>query len=329
VASTLKAGNWDTVLGPLSFDTKGDITKLDYVVYRFDARGGYAEVSGSAVQTAAAPAPSAASVAAAPAAAPPAAAPAPAPQIALAPPAASAATADRRVALVIGNSTYRRVGKLPNPQRDASLVATAFRNVGFESVTLHTDLGREAIQQALRDFARVAESADWAVVYYAGHGIEVAGMNYLVPTDATLVTDRDVELEAVRLDQVLNAAERAKKLRLIILDACRDNPFAGQMKRTLSVASRSVSRGLAQVEPEAGTMVVYAAKHGETALDGDSANSPFATAFVKNLQTPGLEVRLLFDSVRDDVLEATGKRQQPFSYGSISARQRFYFLAEK
>src|SRR4029077_15651660 len=118
------------------------------------------------------------------------------------------------------------------------------------------------------------------------------------------------------LEQVLNAAERAKKLRLVILDACRDNPFASLMKRTLT-------------EPEAETLVVYSAKDGETALDGDGINSPFASAFVKNLPTPGLEVRRLFDFVRDDVMEATGHKQKPFSYGSISGRQDFYFVAGK
>jgi uncharacterized caspase-like protein len=118
-------------------------------------------------------------------------------------------------------------------------------------------------------------------------------------------------------------------LRLVILDACRDNPFANQMKRTLTVASRSVSRGLAAIEPEAGTLVVFAAKDGETALDGDGVNSPFAAAFVKNLQTPGVEVRRLFDYVRDDVMDVTNRKQKPFSYGSISGRQDFYFVAGK
>ena len=171
--------------------------------------------------------------------------------------------------------------------------------------------------------------------------MEVGGINYLIPTDAKIAADRDIGFEAVPLDEVLNAAERAKKLRLVILDACRDNPFANQMKRTLTVASRSVpqglastltvasrsvSQGLAAVEPEAGTLVVYAAKDGETALDGDGTNSPFASAFVKNLPTPGLEVRRLFDLVRDDVMEATGRKQKPFSYGSISGRQDFFFV---
>jgi tetratricopeptide (TPR) repeat protein len=234
---------------------------------------------------------------------------------------------DRRIALVIGNSAYENVAALPNPVRDASLVADVLKRTGFETVISLTDLRKDDLVSALRDFAARAETADWAVVYYAGHGMEVGGINYLVPIDAKIAADRDIGFEAVPLEQVLNAAERARKLRLVILDACRDNPFANQMKRTMTVASRSVTRGLAAVEPEAGTLVVYAAKDGETALDGDGTNSPFASAFVKNLPTPGLEVRRLFDFVRDDVMEATGRKQKPFSYGSISGRQDFYFVA--
>lgn len=239
------------------------------------------------------------------------------------------ARGERRIALVIGNSTYENVAALPNPVRDANLVADVLRLTGFEAVTLLTNLRKDALVNALREFAVHAETADWAVVYYAGHGMEVGGVNYLIPTDAKIAADREIGFEAVPVDQVLNAAERAKKLRLVILDACRDNPFAAQMKRTMTMASRSVSRGLAPVEPEAGTLVVYAAKDGETALDGDGSNSPFAAAFAKNVPTAGLEVRRLFDFVRDDVMEATGRRQKPFSYGSISGRQDFYFVAGK
>ncbi|WP_339036123.1 tetratricopeptide repeat protein [Bradyrhizobium symbiodeficiens] len=237
------------------------------------------------------------------------------------------ANGDRRIALVIGNSAYENVAALPNPVRDASLVADVLKLTGFEAVTLLTDLRKDALVNALREFAARAETADWAVVYYAGHGMEIGGVNYLIPTDAKIAADREIGFEAVPVDQVLNAAERARRLRLVILDACRDNPFATQMKRTMTVASRSFSRGLAPVEPEPGTLVVYAAKDGETALDGDGVNSPFAAAFAKNVPTPGLEVRRLFDFVRDDVMEATGRRQKPFSYGSISGRQDFYFVA--
>jgi Caspase domain/Jacalin-like lectin domain len=231
----------------------------------------------------------------------------------------------KRVALVIGNSNYQNAPALPNPQRDAATVASSLEKVGFQKVTLETNLGREQIVGALRIFAKEAENADWAVVYYAGHGIEAEGINYLIPIDAKINTDRDIGLEAVPIGQVLNSAEQARALRLVILDACRDNPFANQMKRTLTAASRSVSRGLAQIEPDPGTLVIFAAKAGETALDGDGGNSPFVTAFVRDIQVPGVEVRRLFDNVRDDVMDMTGRRQQPYSYGSVPGRQDFYF----
>lgn len=235
----------------------------------------------------------------------------------------------RRIALVIGISNYLSVPILSNPGRDAALVAETLKRIGFEAVTLKTNLDRNGFIDTLHEFALQAENADWALVYYAGHGIEVAGVNYLIPTDAKILSDRDVSLEAISLDHVRNAVGRAKRLRLIVLDACRDNPFANQMRRTLSVASRSVAQGLAAVEPEAGTLIVYAAKDGETAIDGDGLNSPFTTAFVANVRRPGLEVRRLFDNVRDDVMDATKHKQQPFTYGSLSGRQDFYFVAEQ
>jgi uncharacterized caspase-like protein len=182
------------------------------------------------------------------------------------------------------------------------------------------------METALREFGHVAEGADWALIYYAGHGIEMAGVNYLIPTDARLETDRDVSFETVPLSHVMSAVEGARKLRLVLLDACRDNPFANQMRRT--VASRSIGRGLAAVEPQTGSLVVYAAKDGETALDGNGSNSPFVMALVKELAVPGVEIRKLFDLVRDDVLEATNNQQQPFTYGSVPGRQDFYFVAK-
>jgi TPR repeat protein len=241
------------------------------------------------------------------------------PKIEVAPP-------ERRVALVIGNSAYRSVPVLPNPARDAASVAQALRRVGFQSVTLVNDVTREKAAEALREFAKEADKSDWALIYYAGHGIEVGGMNYLIPVDAKLASDRDVQLETIGLEQAMSAAEGAKKLRLILLDACRDNPFAHQIKR--SVALRSMGRGLAQIEPDSGMLVVYAAKHGQVALDGDGANSPFATALVKRIATPRIEVRKLFDLVRDDVMSATRRQQQPFSYGSVPGAEDFFFTTK-
>jgi hypothetical protein len=231
----------------------------------------------------------------------------------------------RRVALLIGNGDYEHVPTLPNATNDAKAIAAALTTAGFQSVTLKTNLKRDEVITALSEFARVADTADWAVVYYSGHGIEYRGTNYIIPTDARLLMDRDIDLETVDIGKVMNVVDGAKHLRLIILDACRNNPFLDQMKRT--IASRAITRGLAPVEPDAGSLIVYAAKHGETALDGDGKNSPFAAALLNRIQTPNLEIRRLFDLVRDDVLSSTNKQQQPFTYGSLSGSEDFYFTA--
>jgi hypothetical protein len=232
----------------------------------------------------------------------------------------------RRVALVIGNGRYDHAPVLPNPANDAQDLAKALTASGFQSVTLKTDLTRDQLLSTLADFAKLADSADWAAVYYSGHGIETRGINYMIPVDAQLRVDRDIDLEAVDVNKAISAIEGAKKLKLIILDACRDNPFLGQMKRT--VATRSISKGLGRMEPDAGMLIVYAAKHGETALDGDRTNSPFAAALINRILTPNLEIRRLFDLVRDDVLLTTSRRQQPFNYGSLSGSEEFYFKTE-
>ncbi|VTZ27821.1 Peptidase C14 caspase catalytic subunit p20 (fragment) [Methylocella tundrae] len=230
-----------------------------------------------------------------------------------------------RVALVIGNSNYREVATLPNPERDAEAVAAAFRKIGFQTVFAERDLTREKFLAALRAFEDKAENADWAVVYYAGHGIEIGGVNYLIPVDAKLRADRDVQDEAITLDRVLLATERAKKLRLVILDACRNNPFLARMQRTM--ASRSIGRGFARVEPEGGTLVAYSARDGQVAQDGDGAHSPFTQALLRNIVRPQLEINMLFRQVRDEVRAATNDRQEPFTYGSLPG-ESFYFVAK-
>lgn len=240
------------------------------------------------------------------------------------PPSAAPRVAGQRVALVIGNSRYGNVAPLSNPKNDAEALSKALRGVGFTTVNLKLDLTREQLAAALKEFAAQADKAEWAVIYYAGHGIEVAGNNYLVPVDAKFTSDRDVSFEAVTLDQALQSVEGASKLRLVILDACRDNPFIAKMKK--SSGTRSVGKGLGNIEPEGATLVAYAAKHGQTAEDGQSGNSPFATALIKQIQTPGQEINLVFRKVRDEVLAATGKRQEPFTYGSLPS-EAFYFKA--
>lgn len=226
------------------------------------------------------------------------------------------AFAEKRVALVLGNSAYQNVAKLPNPVNDGAVIAATLKDAGFDVVDSRRDLPAAETRRVLRDFADRARDADIALVYYAGHGIEVDGANYLIPVDAKLERDTDVYDEAFSLDRVLLAIEPAKKLRLIILDACRDNPFSKNMKRT--VASRAIGQGLAKVEPTSPNMLIaYSAKAGSTAADGDGKNSPFTIALSKHLTTPGLDVRRAFGFVRDDVLKTTGNRQEPFVYGSL------------
>ena len=237
-----------------------------------------------------------------------------------------AVNAGRRIALVIGNGAYRNVHPLDNPPRDSRLVAASLRDLGFQTVTLASDLTRDKFFEILRSFATDAEKADWAVIYYAGHGFEIGGVNYLVPVDAKLAVDKDAETEAVALDQMIAAVGGARKLRLVMLDACRDNPFAPTMRHTIAV--KLVDKGFSDIEPSAGFMVVYAAKHGETALDGEGADSPFATALAHDIKEPHVEVRKLFDIVRDDVWNATRHAQQPFTYGSPPGREDFYFAGK-
>src|SRR4051794_7237756 len=226
------------------------------------------------------------------------------------------AFAEKRVALVLGNSAYQNVARLPNPVNDGATVAATLKDAGFDVVDSRHDLPAAETRRVLRDFADRTRDADIAVVYYAGHGIEVDGSNYLIPVDAKLERDTDVYDEALSLDRVLLAIEPAKRLRLVILDACRDNPFSKAMKRT--VASRAIGQGLAKVEPTSPNMLIaYSAKAGSTAADGDGKNSPFTVALSKHLTTPGLDVRRAFGFVRDDVLKTTGNRQEPFVYGSL------------
>ncbi len=232
--------------------------------------------------------------------------------------------ADKRVALVIGNGAYQKAAKLPNPTNDAMSIAGMLKASGFDEVALHENLGIREMRQAINDFADVARDADVAVVYYSGHGIEVNGVNYLIPIDAVLNRDSDVPYETVSLDNLVQLLEPARRLRLVMLDACRDNPFTRSMKR--SAGTRSASRGLAAVEPtSANTVIAFAAKAGSFALDGDGKNSPYATAILNNLATPGLELRLGFGRVRDEVLKATKNKQEPFLYGSLGGAEIFIF----
>lgn len=230
------------------------------------------------------------------------------------------ALADRRVALVIGNSTYEHVQPLPNPTNDVDKISAALTNIGFE-VSIAKNVDYQTMRLALREFSNTSIGSDIALVYFAGHGIEIDRNNYLIPTDARLRKDIDVEFEAFSLDQFNSAVSGAKGLKIILLDACRENPFAKSMKRTSS--TRSVGRGLASVEPTGGTLISFAAKEGTVASDGDNSNSPYTSALVKYLSEPGLEIQLVFRKVRDSVLEETNGQQEPFYYASLPGKEIF------
>jgi hypothetical protein len=230
--------------------------------------------------------------------------------------ATSASTlADTRVALVVGNSAYQYVPALPNPLNDANDVAATLERLGF-SVRRLADASFDDLRRALLEFGPRARSAEIALVFFAGHGMEIGGENWLIPVDAALKTDLDVEHEAIGLKSIMPMVAAASKLGLVVLDACRNNPFAAQMQRT--GRARAVDRGLARVEPSNSVLVAYAARDGTTAADGGGRNSPFTSALLKYIETPGLEINFLFRSVRDEVLRATQREQEPFVYGALS-----------
>src|SRR3954454_5326119 len=200
----------------------------------------------------------------------------------------AAAWAEKRVALVVGNSKYQTVPQLPNPSRDATSVAAMLKDAGFDTIETQVDVGNIEFKRSIRRFEAIADQADIAVVYYAGHGLELGGINYLVPTDARLASDRDAEDEAIPLERLVSSADGSKRLRLVILDACRDNPFVSTMRRERrNLVTRAVSGGLGKVEPTmTDTLIAYAAKAGSTADDGDGEHSPFSPSILKNPPVP-------------------------------------------
>src|SRR5277367_3365414 len=223
--------------------------------------------------------------------------------------AARDARAETRVALVVGNAGYEHADVLANTVNDAVAVSSLLKKAGFD-VDERDNLGVVEFKRAVRDFARTAANADIAVVYYSGHGMGFDGRNYLIPTDARLANESDVEDEAIPLDRVLAATHAAKKLSLIILDACRENPFLH--------GERVSFKGLVPVESTGtNTLVAYAAKAGSVSFDGAGMNSPFATALLKYIAEPGLDIKMALGKVRDEVLAATGNQQEPSIYGSL------------
>lgn len=248
----------------------------------------------------------------------------------VAPAAAQSQTpAPSRVALVIANGAYQSVPALTNPARDAALIANALSQAGFAVTPVARDVTKPAFEAALRDFKRRADAADIALVYYAGHGIELEEQNWLLPVDARIADPADAHTEGVSLSTVLRYVAGAKRARIVVLDACRDNPFALR----LASQTRNITRGLKPVEGlPPGTVVAYAASFGQVAAEGlGQQNSPFAASLARRLVEPGLEVRFLFASVRDDVIAANAssaiaavRSQRPWIGAELPAEQIFF-----
>ena len=238
------------------------------------------------------------------------------------------AAAEKRVALIIGNSAYVNASPLANPVNDASDMAAALQKVDFE-VILGTDLGKPAFDAKIRDFVRILDRADVALLFYAGHGLQVSGRNYLIPIDAKLQGERDLDFEAISVDFVLKQMEldRDGKTNVVFLDACRDNPLGRNLARTMGTRSASIGQGLAQVQTGVGTFIAYSTQPGNVALDGQGRNSPFTAALAKRVAEPGRNLTSVMIDVRKDVLSATGGKQVPWDHSALTGDFYFHLAA--
>ncbi|HEV7305080.1 caspase domain-containing protein [Ensifer sp.] len=229
----------------------------------------------------------------------------------------SYAWADKRVALVIGNSAYQHAPQLSNPQNDASDMASKLTGMGFVVVT-GRDLDLTAMRRSIREFVGKVEGADVALFFYAGHGLQVNGGNYIIPVDAQLRSNNDLDFEALPIELVLSAMERNAKVNLVFLDACRDNPLAATLARSMGTRSVAVGRGLAKLDTGVGSLIAFATQPGNVALDGAGRNSPFTSALLKHLGTPGRSVTDDLIAVRRTVLQATDGKQVPWDSSSLT-----------
>ena len=230
----------------------------------------------------------------------------------------NAAKADRRVAFVVGNGAYKNVAPLPNPPIDARAMASVLRNVGFDVVE-GTNLSRDSMTQKLLEFGKKAQDADVALFFYAGHGIAINGTNYLLPVDADIKSEMDVKLgSAINIDVTLDQTMSDAKVKLVLLDACRDNPFAAKIRSAATSRSVNVQSGLAEMKSSEGTLIAFATGPGQTALDGqEGTNSPFTRALVANIAKPGVEIQQAMTQVRAQVNEETNKGQLPWGHTNL------------
>lgn len=228
------------------------------------------------------------------------------------------AAASGKVALVIGNAKYAEVAALKNPENDAVDMAAALSEIGFD-VTVKLNANIETFDDALGEFQQKADGSEVAVIFYAGHGIEFENRNYLLPVDAALEKESQIRYKTLELERLEEAVSGASKLRMVFLDACRNNPFAERIQARSGKSRSVIGRGLSKIEPTDGTVIAYSAKGGTTASDGDGRNSPYTAALLKYVRQADLDVDRLLRMVRDDVLKATNRQQEPFDYGSLPA----------
>ncbi|HMB46712.1 MAG TPA: caspase domain-containing protein [Afifellaceae bacterium] len=231
---------------------------------------------------------------------------------------------EHRVALVMGNSAYVNTTALPNPKNDARLIAKSLEAVGFE-VTLVIDADQAAMKQAMLQFGRaLRKNATTGLFYYAGHGVQVHGKNYLIPVNATIAAEDEIDLEGIDVNDFLQLMNRSKsRVNIVVLDACRNNPFA----RSFRSAGGGAGDGLAPVRAPRGTYIAYATGPGQVAVDGDGDNSPYTQALSRAITEPGLSLETVFKRTRASVLEATDEQQVPWETSSITGE--FYFRPGK
>jgi uncharacterized caspase-like protein len=228
----------------------------------------------------------------------------------------------RRVALVVGNGTYENAGTLANPVSDAADIAAKLREVGFEVVEGH-DLGKRDLERKIGDFSDALQGADTGLFFYAGHGLQVDGRNFIVPVDARLDMPVKLRLEAVPIDEVLDIMEQQARTSLVFLDACRNNPFARSLSAKATTRSATALPGLAQFDTTRGSFIAFSTAPGAVAMDGTGRNSPFAEALLRHIDEPGQSINDMMIAVRRDVLAATREFQRPYEQGSLLERFEF------
>jgi Caspase domain len=230
-----------------------------------------------------------------------------------------AAQAEKRIALVIGNSAYQNTTELKNPRSDALDMAAALRRLGFD-VLDGRDLDKRSMERLIRQFGVKLSGADLAFFFYGGHGVAINGQNYLVPTDARLGSEGDADFEALPLSLVLKQMEREAKTSIVLLDACRDNPLARNLARNMGTRSSQVGQGLAEVRTGVGTLIGFSTQPGNVATDGAGRNSPYAEALLRHMEVPGKDVSGVLIAVRNHVLKETGGRQVPWEHTSLTGQ---------